>query len=154
MDAVTVLFVAAFIGSLFLVAMKFSTAVTVVADEGGAILRTGLACILQFGLALAALPALVLYFDWFLGAADLGGLDDANPIRAAAALVSVVWLVSVPVVGALISNLLKLTNTRLVVTGFAILLTIVGFFFLFGLMAFGAECHGVGLLTDQPTGSC
>src|ERR671918_2592786 len=136
MDAVTVLSVAAFIGSLFLVARKFSTAVTVVADEGGAILRTGLACILEFGLALAALPALVLYFDWFLGAADLGGLDDANPIRAAAALVSVAWLVSVPVVGALVSNLLNLSHTRLVVTGFALLLTIIGFFFLFGLIGF------------------
>jgi hypothetical protein len=124
------------------------------ADEGGQILRTGLACILEFGLALAALPALVLYFDWILGTAELGGLDDANPIRIAAALVSVAWLVSVPVVGALISNLLNLSRTRLVVTGFALLLTIIGFFFLFGLMAFGAECHGVGLLTDQPTGSC
>jgi hypothetical protein len=153
MDAVTFLTLAAFIGSLLLVAMKFSSAVAVVADEGGAILRTGLACILELGLALAAIPGLVLYFDWVLGAADLGGLDDATPIRAAAAMVSIAWLVSVPVVAALLTNLLKLTDTRLVVTGFALLLTIVGFFFLFGLIGFIAECHSVGLLTERPRGS-
>jgi hypothetical protein len=154
MDAVTLLFVAPSIGSLFRVAMKFSRAVTVVADESGAILRTGLACTLDFVLAVAAIPALVLYYDWILGAADLGGLDDANSIRAAAAAVSLAWLVSVPMVGALLSNLLNLSQTRLVVTGFALLLTIVGFFFLFGLIALGAECHGVGLLTDRPRGGC
>jgi hypothetical protein len=125
-----------------------------VAILSGINVRTSLACILELGLALAAIPALVLYFDWVLGAADLAGQDDANPIQAAAAMISVAWLVSVPVVGALLSNLLKLTDTRLVVTGFALLLTIVGFFFLFGLMSFGAECHGVGLLTEQPGGAC
>jgi hypothetical protein len=125
-----------------------------VAILSGINVRTGLACILEFILALAGLPALVLYFDWVLGAADLGGLDDATPIRAAAVMVSVAWLVLVPVVGALLSNVLKLTDTRLVLTGFALLLTIVGFFFLFGLLAFGAECHGVGLLTEQPRGAC
>jgi hypothetical protein len=153
-EAVTFLLVAAFIGSFLLVAMKFSRAVTVVADQGGAILRTGLACAFEFVLAVAAIPALVLYYDWIVGAADLGGSDDANPIRAAAAGVSVVWLVSVPVGGALLSNLLNLNHTRPVVIGFAVLVTVIGLFFLFGLLAFGAECHSVGLLTAQPRGSC
>ena len=128
--------------------------VTVTADESGSVLRTGLACALEFVLAAVALPGLVLYYDWFLDSAGLRGAADASAVRVSAAAVSVVWVVSVPVVGALLANLLKLSDSRPVVIGFAVLLTVIGWMFLFGLMAFAADCNGVSLLPNRPTSAC
>jgi hypothetical protein len=150
MDAVTVLFVAAFIGSLFLVAMKFSTAVTVVADEGGTTFRTSVACLLELLASAAILVVLAISYHAFLGNARFWG--EAHPVRTSAYALLIVWVSSVPLVAILLGRALDVT--RSVIIGFTVLVMLVGLNALFAFMALGAACNGISLIPGQDAVGC
>jgi hypothetical protein len=150
MDAVTFLLLAAFIGSLLLVAMKLSSAVTVVADESGAILRTSVACLLELLASAAILVVLAISYHAFLGDARFWG--QAHPVRTAAYALLIVWVSSVPLVAILLGR--KLEGTRSVLVGFTVLVTLVGLYALLSFMALGAACNGISLIPGQGAVGC